>query len=56
MQVTHEVNMRELDPKQRLSRNGGSISTTASSSEKRVCIPKELVPNFVLGNDIDNWF
>ena len=56
MLLALQVNRRELDLKLRESRTGGSISSTESSGEKNVHIPKGLVPSFVVMDDIDNWF
>ena len=38
-----------------LSHQAG-FSSTASSGEKKVNLPKDLVPSFVVGDNIDNWF
>ena len=59
MQLVHEVSMRELELKSRqaseTSSNDGSISSD-SSGEKRMHISKDLVPSFVVGDDVVNWF
>mgnify|MGYP002804857701 CR=1 FL=1 len=46
------MSLKELTLREREVSNGGSISKI-SSEPRRVHIPKDLVPNFVVG---DNWF
>ena len=51
--------MKELDIKARQapepSSNGDSIPAV-QTGENTVQIPKELVPRYFVGDDIDNWF
>ncbi|KAJ1217002.1 hypothetical protein NDU88_004599 [Pleurodeles waltl] len=55
--LAHELSLKELDIKARQSEssnNGGSIQT-GPAGEKKVCIPKNVVPSFVMGDDMDKW-
>ncbi|KAJ1203963.1 hypothetical protein NDU88_007744 [Pleurodeles waltl] len=55
--LAHELSLKELDLKAKQSEsssNGGSIQT-GPAGEKKVCIPKNVVPSFVVGDDIDRW-
>ncbi|KAJ1092684.1 hypothetical protein NDU88_005794 [Pleurodeles waltl] len=55
--LAHELRLKELDLKAKQSEssnNGGSI-LTGPAGEKRVRIPKNVVPSFVVGDDIDKW-
>ncbi|KAJ1140719.1 hypothetical protein NDU88_007064 [Pleurodeles waltl] len=55
--LAHELSLKELDIKARQSEsssNGGSIQT-GPAGEKKVRIPKNVVPSFVVGDDIDKW-
>ncbi|KAJ1169992.1 hypothetical protein NDU88_001873 [Pleurodeles waltl] len=55
--LDHELSLKELEIKARQSEssnNGGSIQT-GPAGEKKVRIPKNVVPSFVVGDDIDKW-
>ncbi|KAJ1201972.1 hypothetical protein NDU88_005776 [Pleurodeles waltl] len=55
--LAHELSLKELEIKARQSEssnNGGSI-LTGPAGEKKVRIPKNVVPSFVVGDDIDKW-
>ncbi|KAJ1211568.1 hypothetical protein NDU88_006926 [Pleurodeles waltl] len=55
--LAHELSLKELEIKARQSEssnNGGSIQT-GPAGEKKVRIPKNVVPSFVVGDDIDKW-
>ncbi|KAJ1101430.1 hypothetical protein NDU88_006498 [Pleurodeles waltl] len=55
--LAHKLSLKELEIKARQSEpsnNGGSIQT-GPAGEKKVCIPKNVVPSFVVGDDIDKW-
>ncbi|KAJ1217080.1 hypothetical protein NDU88_004675 [Pleurodeles waltl] len=55
--LAHELSLKELDLKAKQSEsssNGGSIQT-GPAGEKKFCIPKNMVPSFVVGDDIDKW-
>ncbi|KAJ1214393.1 hypothetical protein NDU88_002012 [Pleurodeles waltl] len=55
--LAHEMSLKELEIKARQSEssnNGGSIQT-GPAGEKKVRIPKNVVPSFVVGDDIDKW-
>ncbi|KAJ1123233.1 hypothetical protein NDU88_001706 [Pleurodeles waltl] len=55
--LAHELSLKELEIKARQSEssnNGGSIQT-GPAGEKKVRIPKNVVPSFVVGGDIDKW-
>ncbi|KAJ1123242.1 hypothetical protein NDU88_001715 [Pleurodeles waltl] len=55
--LAHELSLKELDLKAKQSEsssNGGSIQT-GPAGEKKVRIPKNVVPSFVVGDDIDKW-
>ena len=54
MQNAHKVSMKELVLREREASHGGSTSRD-SSENQRVRIPKDLVPGYVVGDDIDNW-
>ncbi|KAJ1135000.1 hypothetical protein NDU88_001446 [Pleurodeles waltl] len=55
--LAHELSLKELDLKAKQSEssnNGGSI-LTGPAEQKKVRIPKNVVPSFVVGDDIDKW-
>ncbi|KAJ1114638.1 hypothetical protein NDU88_002873 [Pleurodeles waltl] len=55
--LAHELSLKELDLKGKQSEssnNGGSI-LTGPAGDKKVRIPKNVVPSFVVGDDIDKW-
>ncbi|KAJ1205576.1 hypothetical protein NDU88_001004 [Pleurodeles waltl] len=55
--LAQELSLKELDLKAKQSEsssNAGSIQT-GPAGEKKVCIPKNVVPSFVVGDDIDKW-
>ncbi|KAJ1103803.1 hypothetical protein NDU88_001224 [Pleurodeles waltl] len=55
--LAQELSLKELEIKARQSEssnNGGSI-LTGPAGEKKVRIPKNVVPSFVVGDDIDKW-
>ncbi|KAJ1101065.1 hypothetical protein NDU88_006139 [Pleurodeles waltl] len=55
--LAHELSLKELAIKARQSEssnNGGSIQT-GPAGEKKVRITKNVVPSFVVGDDIDKW-
>ncbi|KAJ1217648.1 hypothetical protein NDU88_005241 [Pleurodeles waltl] len=55
--LAHELSLKELEIKARQfepSSDGGSIHA-GPVWEKKVCIPKNVVPSFVVGDDIDKW-
>ncbi|KAJ1118677.1 hypothetical protein NDU88_006865 [Pleurodeles waltl] len=55
--LAHELSLKELEINARQSEssnNGGSIQT-GPAGEKKVRIPKNVVPSFVVGDDIDKW-
>ncbi|KAJ1187169.1 hypothetical protein NDU88_003948 [Pleurodeles waltl] len=55
--LAHELSLKELEIKARQSKsnsNGSSIQT-GPAGEKKVRIPKNVVPSFVVGDDIDKW-
>ncbi|KAJ1198141.1 hypothetical protein NDU88_001985 [Pleurodeles waltl] len=55
--LAHELSFQELEIKARQSESssdGGSMRAGAVG-DKQVCIPKNVVPGFVVGDDIDKW-
>ena len=57
--LAQEVSLKELEFRARQisgsSKNGDS-NTVVPTTDRRVHIPKDLVPSYVVGDDIDNWF
>ncbi|KAJ1216445.1 hypothetical protein NDU88_004047 [Pleurodeles waltl] len=55
--LAHELSLKELEIKVRQSEpSSDGISIHAGPvEEKKVCIPKNVVPSFEVGDDIDKW-
>ncbi|KAJ1134754.1 hypothetical protein NDU88_001201 [Pleurodeles waltl] len=54
--LAHELSLKELDIKAQQVESSGGSKITLSSVEKEGNPPRDLVPDFREGEDIDKWF
>ena len=56
--ISHELSLKELNIRalQIVSSSSNAVSIHAmSTSESKICLPKDLVPSYVVGEYINMW-